>query len=156
MKYDIRTASREELEMMIDWAALEGWNPGLFDADAFYAADPKGFLMGFMDEEPISCISAVAYDHGFGFVGFYIVKPEYRGNGYGYQIWEVAIKYLTTQNIGLDGVLAEQENYKKTGFKLAYRNIRYEGKGVGERVQSLGENICFAQRCSFSATTCLR
>jgi hypothetical protein len=29
--------------------------------------------------------------------------------------------------IGLDGVVAQQDNYKKSGFQLAYANIRYGG-----------------------------
>ncbi len=134
MDYKIRPASRQELDMIIDWAAKEGWNPGFYDADAFYTTDPKGFFLGFLGEEPIASISAVAYDKTFGFLGFYIVKAEYRAKGYGIKIWNETLKHLPTQNIGLDGVVAQQENYKKSGFKLAYRNIRYEGIGVNNNV----------------------
>jgi len=134
MDYKIRPTTREELNISIEWAAKEGWNPGLNDGNAFYATDSKGFLLGFLDGEPIASISSVAYDDSFGFLGFYIVKPEYRDKGYGMQIWNEAIKHLPTQNIGLDGVLAQQENYKKSGFKLAYRNIRYEGVGTNDKV----------------------
>jgi hypothetical protein len=130
MDYQIRTISREEMVIPIEWAAAEGWNPGLHDADSFYAADPQGFFMGLLDGEPISSISTVAYSPSFGFLGFYIVKPGYRGQGYGIQIWNQALKHLPTQNVGLDGVLAQQENYKKSGFKFAYRNIRFEGVGI--------------------------
>jgi len=118
----------DEVERIaVEWAAKEGWNPGLHDAPYFYAADPKGFFAGFLGDEPIACISAVAYDPDFAFIGFYIVKPEHRGKGYGLKIWNAAIAYLQTQNIGLDGVVEQQVNYKKSGFELAYRNIRYEG-----------------------------
>lgn len=130
--YQVGTMSRKDLDTAVEWAAKEGWNPGLYDADAFYATDPDGYFMGFLNNEPISSISAVSYGGKFGFLGFYITKPEYRGKGYGIQVWNKAIKYLSDQNIGLDGVVAQQENYKKSGFKLAYRNIRYEGKGVSE------------------------
>src|SRR5688572_28033647 len=123
--FKIRNMTREELNTTVQWAADEGWNPGLHDAHSFYAADPSGFFMGFLNGQPITCISAVAYDETFGFLGFYITKPEFRGKGYGIQIWNKAIEYLETQNIGLDGVFTQQENYKKSGFKLAYRNIRY-------------------------------
>lgn len=126
MSFQIRPATRKELDIMIEWAAKESWNPGLHDANAFYATDPKGFLLGFLDDEPIASISSVAYDDNFGFLGFYIVKPEYRGKGYGIKIWNEAIKHLPTQNIGLDGVVEQQENYKKSGFKLAYNNARYK------------------------------
>ncbi len=126
--YIIRNMSQEEVNSIaIKWAAEEGWNPGLYDASRFYAADPSGFFVGLLDNEPISCISAVAYGNTFGFIGFYIVKPEYRGKGYGLEIWHTAMTYLNSRNIGLDGVIEQQENYKKSGFKLAYSNIRYEG-----------------------------
>lgn len=122
---------RNEVDMAIDWAAKEGWNPGLHDADCYHAADPNGFLIGRLADEPIATISAIKYGESFGFLGFYIVKPEYRDKGYGIQIWNAGLQYLDGRNIGLDGVVAQQDNYKKNGFNLAYRNIRYEGNGGG-------------------------
>ncbi len=127
--YRIRTMNRKEVDFTIEWAAKEGWNPGIHDADCFYSADPKGFLIGLLDDEPIATISAIKYGESFGFLGFYIVKPEYRGEGYGIQIWNAGLKYLEGRNIGLDGVVAQQDNYKKSGFKLAHRNLRCEGHG---------------------------
>jgi GNAT superfamily N-acetyltransferase len=129
MSFKVKTIDLTKHQTPIEWAANEGWNPGLHDAEAFYATDPKGYFVGFLNDEPISCISAVSYDDTFGFLGFYIVKAPYRGQGYGLQTWKAALKHLPTQNIGLDGVVEQQDNYKKSGFKLAYRNIRYEGKG---------------------------
>lgn len=134
MDYKIQVASRKELDIAVDWAAQEGWNPGLYDSEAFYATDPQGFYMGFLGNEPISSVSVVAYDDKFGFLGFYIVKPEHRGKGYGLQLWNEALKHLPTQNIGLDGVVVQQENYKKSGFKLAFGNVRYEGKGTKDKI----------------------
>ncbi len=139
--YEIRTMTRGDLDIAVDWAAKEGWNPGLFDADTFYNTDPRGFLMGFLGDTPVSCISAVSYGGKFGFLGFYITKPEFRGQGYGIQVWNAAIKYLGSQNIGLDGVVSQQENYKKSGFHLAYRNIRFEGKGSSEIVSNSTKTV---------------
>ena len=119
------------MDVAIEWAAKEGWNPGIHDADSYFTADPNGFLIGLLDDEPISTISGIKYGESFGFLGFYIVKPEYRGKGYGIQIWNAGMEYLKGRNIGLDGVVAQQENYKRSGFKLAYRNIRHEGVGGG-------------------------
>lgn len=129
--YNIKTMNRQEVDIAIEWAAKEGWNPGLYDADCYYSADPNGFLIGTLDNEPIAAISAVKYGGSFGFMGFYIVKPEYRGKGYGIQIWNAGLDYLKEVTIGLDGVVAQQNNYKKSGFNMAFRNIRYEGTGGG-------------------------
>ncbi len=120
---------RGEVELALDWAEKEGWNPGIHDADCFYSTDPHGFFIGELNGEPIGCISAVAYNDYFGFLGLYIVKPEFRGKGFGIRLWESALTYLGNRNIGLDGVIAQQENYEKSGFRLVYRNTRYEGIG---------------------------
>lgn len=128
-EYKIRPASLSETtEIIVNWAEKEGWNPGLYDAECFYKTDPNGFFVGYIDDVPVSCISVVKYNHDFAFLGFYIVHPDFRGKGYGLEIWEAAMKYAGKANIGLDGVVDQQENYKKSGFRLAYRNIRYQGE----------------------------
>lgn len=125
--YKISVMARDELQIAINWANAEGWNPGLDDAVAFYAADPQGFLIGRLNNLPITTISAVKYGTSFGFIGLYIAEKNYRQKGYGIQIWHKALAYLKGRNIGLDGVVAQQENYKKSGFNLAHRNIRFAG-----------------------------
>jgi hypothetical protein len=123
----ISTATRAALDLMIEWAAREGWNPGLADVDCFYAADPAGFLVGCLGNEPVACISVVKYEPAFAFLGFYIVKPELRGRGYGFGLWQAGMARLDNRVVGLDGVIGQQENYKKSGFVLAHRNIRFGG-----------------------------
>ena len=129
--YIIRNMTSNEVkDIAIRWAEEEGWNPGLNDSVAFYSTDPNGFFVGLFENIPIACISTVSYGNNFGFLGFYIVKKEFRGKGYGLKIWNRALEYLANHNIILDGVVAQQDNYIKSGFKLAYRNIRYEGIAV--------------------------
>src|SRR5215213_7567963 len=128
----IRPASRRELDLALEWAAQEGWNPGLSDADCFYAADPEGFLLAFRDGEPVASISVVRYGSDFGFLGLYIVRPDLRGRGYGHRLWQAGVERLEGRTVGLDGVVAQQDNYRRSGFSLAHRNIRYGGQpGVG-------------------------
>src|SRR5215210_5519778 len=124
----IRPASRRELDLAVEWAAKEGWNPGLSDAECFYVADPEGFLLAFCDGEPVASISVVRYGSDFGFLGLYIVRPALRGRGYGYQLWQAGMAQLEKRTVGLDGVVAQQENYRRSGFSLAHRNIRYSGQ----------------------------
>jgi ribosomal protein S18 acetylase RimI-like enzyme len=126
--FQVRTMRREDLAFAIDLAAREGWNPGLHDAECFFAADPGGFLIGERVGEPVGCISAVSYAGRYGFVGLYIVRPEFRGQGYGLRLWQAALTRLRGHNVGLDGVLAQQSNYALSGFRLAYRSVRYRGR----------------------------
>lgn len=123
----IRSMQRHELAKCLDWAAQEGWNPGLHDSETFFASDPEGFLLAELHGEAVGMISAVRYGSDFGFIGFYIVRPEFRGCGYGLLLWNAAINRLKGRLIGLDGVVAQQDNYRKSGFLLAYNNMRMQG-----------------------------
>jgi GNAT superfamily N-acetyltransferase len=123
----IRAMRPDEIAIAIDWAAAEGWNPGLTDAECFKTVDPEGFLIGELDGAAAATISCVNYDERFAFLGFYIVRPDLRGRGYGLRMWNVAIAHAGARTIGLDGVVAQQNNYRKSGFALAYSNIRYGG-----------------------------
>ena len=123
----IRNLRPEEIAIAVDWAAAEGWNPGLSDAACFAISDPQGFFVGEIDGEPVATVSCVNYDDRFAFLGCYIVRSGFRGAGHGLRIWNAAIAHAGARVIGLDGVVAQQDNYKKSGFELAYANIRYGG-----------------------------
>ena len=124
----IRVMRPEEIALASNWAAAEGWNPGLADAACFATVDPGGFLIGELDGAPAATISCVNYDERFAFLGFYIVRDDLRGRGYGLRIWNAAIAHARPRTIGHDGVVAQQGNYRKSGFQLAYANIRYGGR----------------------------
>lgn len=119
--------TRRELDLGVEWAAREGWNPGLHDADTFHATDPDGFLVGELDGRPVGMVSAVRYGSRFGFIGFYLVTPAHRGRGHGLALWNAAMRRLHGRTIGLDGVVAQQANYRRSGFELAWNNARHQG-----------------------------
>src|SRR6476619_7762985 len=123
----VRPMRPEEISIAVDWAAAEGWNPGLADDACFATVDPQGFLVGEIEGETAATVSCVNYSASFAFLGFYIVRADLRGRGYGLRIWNAAIAHAGARVIGLDGVTAQQENYKKSGFQLAYANVRYGG-----------------------------
>ncbi len=125
--FTVRVMTASDISLAGDWAAAEGWNPGLNDAACFSTVDPHGFHIGELHGAAASTISVVNYDDGFSFLGFYIVRPELRGRGYGLRTWQTAIAHAGTRMIGLDGVVAQQDNYRKSGFVFAHRNIRYGG-----------------------------
>ena len=122
-----RTATLPELSRILDWAADEGWNPGIEDAEAFFAADPGGFFVADHDGTPVAAISVVNHSDSFAFLGLYICHPDWRGTGLGFALWTHAIAHAGGRTIGLDGVPAQQDNYARSGFVLAGRTRRLSG-----------------------------
>ncbi|TBW38433.1 GNAT family N-acetyltransferase [Siculibacillus lacustris] len=124
----IAPATPAEVDLLVEWAALEGWNPGLGDAGPFRASDPDGFHLARLDGEPVAGISVVTYDEAFAFLGFYICAPAHRGRGFGWATWQAGLAHAGARTVGLDGVVAQLDNYRRSGFALAHRNIRYAGR----------------------------
>src|SRR5260221_12849268 len=120
----------DEISLAVNWASAEGWTPGLGDDACFAAADPEGFLIGELEGAPAATVSCINYGASFAFLGFYSVREGLRGLGYGLRIWNAAIAHAGPRVIGLDGVVAQQQNYRMSGFELAYANVRYGGTVV--------------------------
>ena len=125
--FAVRTMRAGELELALEWARQEGWNPGVDDASAFWEADPSGFFVGAIGEVPVGCISLVRYGEAFAFLGLFMVHPEFRGKGYGKALWNKVMAFAGNRTVGLDGVVTQQENYRRHGFEAAYRTLRYGG-----------------------------
>ncbi len=121
---------RAEVDELVRWAELEGWNPGLHDADIFWATDPEAFIAADLGDELIGGGAITSYGGEFGFMGFFIVRPEYRLQGIGNVIWHYRRDRLINRlqpgvTIGLDGVFEMQDYYARGGFVFSHRNIRY-------------------------------
>jgi len=128
---NIRNMTRKEVDLLVDWAAAEGWNPGLHDADIFWATDPKAFIAADLDGVLIGGGAITSYQGDFGFMGFFIIKPEFRGRGLGNQLWQERRQRLINRlkpgaPIGMDGVFAMQDYYAKGGFVFSHRNLRFQ------------------------------
>jgi hypothetical protein len=54
------------------------------------------------------------------------LSPEATEAGaYGLRLWKAGLEHLGERSVGLDGVLAQQENYRRSGFTAAHTNVRY-------------------------------
>jgi len=129
----IRNMRRNELDVLVDWAADEGWNPGLHDAGVFWATDPEGFIAAEIGGELVGGGSIVCYGRSYGFMGFFIVRPDCRGQGLGDRLWHERLRRIRARlaedaAIGMDGVFDMQAYYAKGGFEFEARDLRFAGQ----------------------------
>lgn len=134
----LRPLSRDEFDTAVEWAAAEGWNPGLNDAEVFWNTDPEGFVGAEYHGELVATGSIVSYGGRFGFMGLFIVRPGLRGQGIGTRLWfhrrdQLLGRLRPGAAIGMDGVFNMQEWYAKGGFTFSHRNLRMEGTGSAAR-----------------------
>ncbi|QYX82381.1 GNAT family N-acetyltransferase [Streptomyces akebiae] len=123
----VTRATLDDWAVVARWAGDEGWNPGLSDPACFFAQDAEGFFIGRLDGEPVSSVSVVTYGDDYAFLGFYLVRPDLRGQGHGLATWKTALAHAGDRTVGLDGVVAQQDNYRQSGFEPAHRTFRYSG-----------------------------
>ncbi|KAF9107688.1 hypothetical protein BGX27_008639 [Mortierella sp. AM989] len=150
----IEKCTREQAqELFYSWAQKEQWNP-CADGQTikvFHDTDPEGFLSGKINEDGkdvvVSIITAIRFRDDQAWVGYYIASPEYRGRGYGIETFNKALEHVghDRQSVGLDGVMAQVHNYKKSGFtEVAWQNDRRHGSIkdlIEHREQELTEKI---------------
>lgn len=126
----IRKMTRSEVDELVSWAAREGWNPGLHDAELFWATDPDAYIAADLDGEMIGGGAVTSYNGDFGFMGFFIIRPEYRGRGLGSKLWYARRDRLLSRlnpgsSIGMDGVFEMQNFYARGGFVFSHRELRF-------------------------------
>lgn len=124
----LRVAKPEEMDIILGWAAKEGWNPGLADAHVFLSSDPKGFFVAENKSDIVAAISVVNHSEDMAFLGLYLCRPDFRGQGIGYALWQHALAHAEGRTVGLDGVAEQQANYAKSGFIRSGSSIRFEGQ----------------------------
>jgi GNAT superfamily N-acetyltransferase len=121
----LRQMGPDEVREAVKWADAEGWEPGLTDAEPFFAAGPEGFFAAEVDGRMVATISAVRCSDDIAFLGFYMVDPSVRGTGLGKSLWDEVLARLPGWTLGGDAVPEQVTNYESEGFRVAYRNARY-------------------------------
>lgn len=158
----------DEVPTLTAWAAAEGWNPGLGDVDVAWAFDPGAFIALRRGDELIGGGTVLSYDGAYGFMGLFIVRADERHRGLGDLLWHHRRDLLRRRlqpgaAIGMDGVFDLVPYYERGGFRLAYRDLRFDGIARGApdpgvvdgarlepaRVEAFDRRHCVAPRPAF-------
>lgn len=131
MTGQVRSMTEAEVQTLLEWAATEGWNPGVNDAACFWKLDPDGFLAMDVGGRIVGGGAIIRHNPSFGFMGLFIVHPDFRGQQLGSQLWHARRDRLLERldsgaTIGLDGVDAMLPFYERGGFRAFTRHRRFE------------------------------
>lgn len=122
---EVERLDRAGVQLALDWAAAEGWNPGIDDLEPFFVADHDGYFGARVDGALVVTISAIRYGETFGFLGLYIAEPAHRGQGLAYPVWQAGRAHLAGRVVGLDAVVEQEATYARDGFVTASGTTRY-------------------------------
>ena len=121
--FSIRLISINEIPEVTNWARLEGFSPGMDDLSIYRNTDKQGVWVGCLNNKPIGSIACIKYNSSYGFIGLFIVKKEFRNNGYGVKLWKHALEYLKPVDcIGLEAAPDRLNDYSKWG-SVSYTHL---------------------------------
>ncbi len=115
--FSIAVMHNEEVQLLNDWANTEGWNPGLSDIHIARDFDFDAFIALRQNNEMIGSGTIISYAGLFGFMGLFIVRPDFRGVGLGASLWHYRRDLLKSRlepsaAIGMDGVFTMAPFYE--------------------------------------------
>jgi len=105
----------------------QGWNAGVHDVETFTEVDPDAWSVAEIDERPVGLVLATRWNESHGWIGLYLVHPEFRGRGIGLELFRAALARLGPGCLGLDGDARQQANYRRSGFVDVHANTRWRG-----------------------------
>ena len=101
------------------------WGESIQEAKPNFSIDPTGFFIGELNTEVIGTITAVKFGN-YAHIGYYCIKQEFQGNGYGLKLLNHALDYLKdVKVIGLDAEADTIKLYEKHGFKIYTKGLNF-------------------------------
>jgi GNAT superfamily N-acetyltransferase len=146
--YNIRRARESEVQLYIDWGNSSGWNMNPFITQNFHKEYPDGWFLGEISESTddrrkvdsdinrkvIALLYCTKYPSKIGFIGYFMVSPEYRGKGYGHRLFQFVLDnfLFNSENpcsaAGLFSASSAESYYRKFGFETKETTLRFRGK----------------------------
>ena len=128
--FKINPLEVDDISIITDWSRMEGFTPGIGDLNIYRNTDRQGLWVGWLNDIPIGCIAGIRYNSSYGFIGQFIVQEEFRGNGYGVELWKHALDYLQPiPCIGLEAAPMRIKDYENWGFRISSTTTRWTWEG---------------------------
>ena len=126
-EFTIRPVQPVDIPVINDWARSEGFAPGAGDIGIYSQTDRQGIWTGCLGDDPVGCIAGIRYNHAYGFIGLYIVRPDQRGRGFGVKLWREALDHLHGVScVGLEAAENRIDDYSNWGFQPASTTTRWQ------------------------------
>ena len=132
----IKALCDADIDFVTEISRKEGFAPGVGDLRIYQNTDNQGLWVGWVNDKPIGCIAGVRYNENYGFIGLFLVIEEYRGRGFGLQLWKKALAHLSDLPcIGLEAAPERIADYSKWGFTTSSKTTRWQWFGNGKLLE---------------------
>lgn len=138
--FSIRPFKHEDIDFAYKLDVMEQWDDTRNDIKRMFNYEPNGCFIAEIKSEPVGHVFSISYGR-LGWIGFLIVKAEYRRRGIGTLLTKRAMNYLLSckvETIKLEAVSAIADLYRKLGFVDEYDSLRFTG--VSRKITSLSSH----------------
>ena len=126
----IRNAVRGDLDFVHEMLLKEEWNDRREDAARMLGFEPEGCLLAEADNVCAGHIFSITYGSSLAWIGYVIVKAEFRNQGIATLLMKKALEYIRgkrVQTVKLEAVPEIADLYHKLGFIDEYDSLRFAG-----------------------------
>ncbi|KAK7529199.1 hypothetical protein IWX49DRAFT_509179 [Phyllosticta citricarpa] len=130
-KYQVSLASSSKIgDFWWNQIRSMGWNRNRADHETHWISSEGSYLVLHPNSpstqdidpeaEPLGIILAIPFANKTGWLGFFVVAEQHRGNGGGALLFDAAVEYLKSKGvkqIGLDSVKDQVPTYQRRGFE---------------------------------------
>lgn len=113
----IQKLREHDLELFYKHAKKENWDIEDIHIRASLKTHPNDFFIFYKNSQLIGFVVALKENEEFAFISSLLVLKEFRGIGYGKEIFLLALEHLKACQVALDSVLGQEPFYEKFGFK---------------------------------------
>jgi GNAT superfamily N-acetyltransferase len=136
--FSIREFGEEDIDFGYKLDMIEHWNDTRDDIERMFNYEPDGCFVAEVSGELVGHVFSISYGK-LGWIGFLIVKAEYRRKGVGTLLTRKAMGHLLNrgvETIKLEAVPTIASLYRELGFVSEFDSLRFIRVGGKEDISS--------------------